>query len=160
MTRIPIDTQAVDGRPYLVEVWPPGRLRELLRRSSILVVTAPYTEETHRLVYADALSAMVPGSYLIVVSRGVIVDEGALTQALRSDYLAGAALDVTNREPLPSESSLWELPNLILTPHVAGVSAQKERRCVEILRDNLLRFAQGEPLLNQIDQRYGYWWVI
>jgi phosphoglycerate dehydrogenase-like enzyme len=151
-----VDAQAVDGQPYLDEVWPPSRLYELLARSDAVVITAPYTAETYHLIDAAALAAMRPSAYLIAVSRGGIVDEDALTAALTSGRLAGAALDVAEHEPLPPDSPLWELPNVIITPHLAGASAAKERRCVEILRENLIRFASGEALLNVVDKRRGY----
>ncbi|MDP9469488.1 MAG: D-2-hydroxyacid dehydrogenase [Chloroflexota bacterium] len=151
-----VDAQAVDGRPYLDEVWPPSHLPELLARSDILVIAAPLTAETYHLIDAKALAMMKPDAYLIVVSRGGIVDEAALAAALHAGRLAGAAVDVTETEPLPPDSPLWDAPNLIITPHLAGDSGPKERRCVEILRDNLLRFANGEPLLNVVDKRLGY----
>lgn len=151
-----IDAQAIDGQPYLEEVWPPRRLHELLAGSDVVVITAPYTPETHHLIDASAFAAMRPNAYLIAVSRGGIVDEDALVEALRDGRLAGAALDVTEQEPLPPESPLWELPNVIITPHLAGASPLKERRCVEILRDNLVRFANGDPLINEVDKRRGY----
>jgi phosphoglycerate dehydrogenase-like enzyme len=99
---------------------------------------------------------MKPDAYLIVVSRGGIVDEDALVDALESGRLAGAGLDVAETEPLPAESRLWDAPNLIITPHTAGDSSEKERRCIEILRENLLRYASGESLLNIVDKRRGY----
>ncbi len=151
-----IDAQAIDGQPYLHAVWPPHRLHELLARSDVVVVTAPYTAETHHLIDAAALAVMRPSAYLIVVSRGGIVDEDALAMALHTGQLAGAALDVTEHEPLPASSPLWALPNVLITPHLAGASSPKERRCVEILRENLIRFANGEALLNVVDTRRGY----
>lgn len=151
-----IDAQAVDGQPYVDAVWPPHRLHDLLSRSDVVVVTAPYTSETHHLINAAALAAMRPSAYLVVVSRGGIVDEDALVTALENGQLAGAALDVTEHEPLPAASPLWALPNVLLTPHLAGASRAKERRCVEILRENLVRFANGEALLNVVDTRRGY----
>jgi phosphoglycerate dehydrogenase-like enzyme len=151
-----VDIQAVDGDPYLAEVWPPSRLPELLARSHAVVVAAPYTPQTHHLLDAGRLALMRPDAYLIAVSRGGIVDEAALAAALGEGRLAGAALDVAETEPLPADSPLWAAPNLILTPHLAGDSAEKERRCVEILRENLLRFARGEALLNVVDKRLGY----
>ncbi len=93
---------------------------------------------------------------MIVVSRGGIVDENALVDALESGRLAGAGLDVTEIEPLPAESPLWDAPNLVITPHIAGDSIEKERRCVEILRENLQRYANGETLVNVIDKQRGY----
>jgi len=151
-----IDAQAVDGHPYLEEVWPPSRLHELLSRADVVVVATPYTFETHHLIDAEALAAMRPHAYLIVVSRGGIVDEDALYAALQKNQLAGAALDVTEQEPLPPASPLWELPNVLITPHLAGASSSKERRCVEILRENVVRFVNGEALLNVVDKQRGY----
>lgn len=151
-----VDAQPVDGHPYVAEVWPVSRLHELLARSDVVVITAPYTEATHHLIDAAALAAMQPHAHLIAVSRGGIVDEDALAQALQQEQLAGAALDVAEHEPLPPTSPLWDLPNVIITPHLAGASSAKERRCVEILRDNLVRFMHGDPLLNVVDKQRGY----
>ncbi len=151
-----VDAQAVDGAPFLDEVWPPSRLPELLARSEVVVVAAPLTPETHHLLDAAMLARMRPDAYLIVVSRGGIVDEEALANALAAGQLAGAGIDVTEQEPLSPESPLWDAPNIIITPHLAGDSFQKERRCVEILRDNLLRFSRGEALHNVVDKRRGY----
>lgn len=151
-----VDAQAVDGQPYLDEVWPTSRLPELLAGSDVVVVAAPLTPATRGLLGATALAAMRPDAYLIAISRGGIVDEAALAAALGTGHLAGAALDVTAVEPLPAESPLWDAPRLLLTPHLAGASDAKERRCVEILRDNLLRFAADEPLLNVVDKKLGY----
>ncbi len=156
MPLLALDAQAVDGEPWLDEVWPPSRLPELLERSDVVVVAAPLTPETHHLIGAAELARMKPDAYLIVVSRGGIVDEAALAEALRGGRLAGAALDVTEVEPLAPDSPLWDAPNLIITPHLAGDSWQKERRCVEIFKENLLRFSKGEPLLNVVDKRRGY----
>jgi D-3-phosphoglycerate dehydrogenase len=99
---------------------------------------------------------MPTGGYLIAVSRGGIVDETALIDALQSGHLAGAGLDVCETEPLPHDSPLWTLPNVLISPHLAGSSPQKERRCVEILAENLKRFGRGEPLTNVVDKRLGY----
>ncbi|MDP9366294.1 MAG: D-2-hydroxyacid dehydrogenase [Chloroflexota bacterium] len=151
-----VDAQAVEGEPFLDEVWPPSRLPELLERSEIVVVAAPLTPETHHLLDAEMLARMRPDAYLIVVSRGGIVDEDALADALKAGRLAGAGIDVTEVEPLSPDSPLWDAPNLIITPHLAGDSVQKERRVVEILRDNLLRFSHGEALHNVVDKRRGY----
>lgn len=156
MPLLAVDAQAVDGEPFLDEVWPPSRLPELLERSDVVVVAAPLTPETHHLLDAEMLALMRPDAYLIVVSRGGIVDEAALAEAMHGGRLAGAAIDVTEQEPLAADSPLWDAPNVILTPHLAGDSFQKERRVVEILRDNLLRFSRGEALLNVVDKRRGY----
>jgi phosphoglycerate dehydrogenase-like enzyme len=156
MPLLAVDAQAVDGGPFLDEVWPPSRLPELLERSEVVVVSVPLTAETHHLLDAAMLARMRPDAYLIVVSRGGIVEETALAEALHAGRLAGAGIDVTEQEPLSPDSPLWDAPNLIITPHLAGDSVQKERRCVEILRDNLLRFSRGEALHNVVDKRRGY----
>jgi phosphoglycerate dehydrogenase-like enzyme len=156
MTVLAVDAVSGDGAPYCDEVWTTDRLHDLLAASDVVVVAAPYTKQTHHLLGAAEIAAMKPDAYLIVVSRGGIVDEAALASAMLGGHLAGAGLDVAEREPLPADSPLWELPNVIITPHLAGSSAQKERRCVEILRENLLRFGRGEPLVNVVDKRAGY----
>jgi phosphoglycerate dehydrogenase-like enzyme len=156
MNVLAIDAVACDGTPYCEEVWSTDRLHDLLAASDVVVVAAPYTRETHHLLSTAEFAAMKPDAYLIVVSRGGIVDEEALAAAMQAGHLAGAGIDVTEREPLPADSPLWELPNTIITPHLAGSSVQKERRCVEVLRENLLRFGRGEPLINVVDKRAGY----
>ena len=151
-----VDAQAHDPRPHLDEVWPPSRLPELLARSDVVVVSTPLTTETRHLLDAEAIGRMKPDAYLIVVSRGGIVDEAALVEAMQRGHLAGAALDVTEQEPLPPDSPLWDLPNIILTPHTAGASIGKERRVVEIFVDNLRRYRRGEQLVNLVDRERGY----
>jgi phosphoglycerate dehydrogenase-like enzyme len=156
-----MDVLAVDARPgqgddSVAEVWPVSRLYEMLGRSDVVVISAPYTPESHHLIDAEALAAMKPDAYLIVVSRGGILDEDALAMAMRNGKLAGAALDVAEKEPLPPESPLWDVPNLIITPHLAGASGPKEQRVMQIFHDNLIRYAKGEPLVNVVDKRAGY----
>ena len=156
MRVIAVDAQGVDGDAYVEEPWPLSRLADLLEQSDVVVVTAPLTPESHHMLDAAMLARMRPDAYLIVVSRGGIVEEGALAAALGEGRLAGAAIDVAEQEPMPPDHPLWDAPNLIVTPHLAGASTEKERRCVEILKANLLRFHKGEPLLNEVDKRRGY----
>jgi phosphoglycerate dehydrogenase-like enzyme len=156
MEILAVDPHPEPAAPFVVETWSMDRLPELLRQSDVVVVAAPLTDASYHLVDAAALAQMKPDAYLIVVSRGGIVDEEALVDALVAGHLAGAGLDVTEIEPLPAESRLWDAPNLIITPHTAGDSSEKERRCVEILRENLLRYTSGETLLNVVDKRRGY----
>jgi phosphoglycerate dehydrogenase-like enzyme len=156
MTLLAVDAQAIDGQPFLDEVWPVSRLDDLLEQSDVVVVAAPLTPETRHLIDAGRLAKMKRDAYLIVVSRGGIVEEGALLAALKEDRLAGAAIDVTEHEPLPEDDPLWDAPHFLLTPHLAGASAPKERRVVEIFRDNLIRYQNGEPLLNVVDKSRGY----
>ncbi len=154
MNVLAVDAYPVEGGDQ--DVWPSDRLPDLLAQSDVVVVTIPYTEGSHHLIDAAALARMRPDAYLIAISRGGIVDEEALVAALTAGTIAGAGIDVAETEPLPADSPLWDAPNLIITPHVAGASGPKERRCVEILRENLIRFANGDPLVNVVDKHRGY----
>lgn len=156
MKLLAVDAQAVNGHPFLDDVWPVSRLDDLLEQSDVVVVAAPLTPETHHLLGAKQLAKMKDDAYLIVVSRGGIVDEDALLATLQSGKLAGAGIDVLEQEPMPADNPFWDAPRLILTPHLAGASAPKERRVVEIFRDNLIRFQNGEPLVNEVDKSRGY----
>lgn len=156
MQVLAVDAFPSNGAPFVEEVWPTRCLPELLQRSDVVVISAPLTDETRHLIDEPALAMMRKGSYLIAISRGGIVDEAALVDALRSGHLAGAGLDVTESEPPAPDSPLWDAPNLLLTPHVAGASGPKERRCVEIFRDNLIRYVKGEPLVNVVNKQLGY----
>ncbi len=132
------------------------RLHELLRQSDFVVVVTPLTPDTRQLLDARALAAMKPGSYLVNIGRGAVIDEAALIDALRAGPVAGAALDVFAVEPLPAESGLWTLSNVILSPHVSGITPRYEQRVMAIFADNLRRFLGGQPLLNQVDFTRGY----
>lgn len=156
MNVLAVDAQAINGEPLIEEVWPVSRLEDMLSLSDVVVVSAPLTADTTNLLNAEMIAAIKKDAYLIVVSRGGIVDEDALVDALESGALAGAGIDVTAEEPLPKESRLWDAPRLILTPHLAGASAPKERRVVEIFKENLIRFQNGDPLLNVVDKSKGY----
>ena len=156
MDILAVDPHPDPGAPFVTETWGMERLPDLLEQSDVVVVAAPLTAESYHLLDAAALARMKPDAYLIVVSRGGIVDEEALADALEAGKLAGAGLDVTEVEPLPAESRLWDAPNVVITPHTAGDSSEKERRCVEILRENLIRFANGEALMNLVDKQRGY----
>ena len=121
-----------------------------------LVLTLPLTDRTRGLVNASTFAAMKSTAVLINVARGGIVDEGALIDALRRGHIAGAALDVFEEEPLPPESPLWELPNVILSPHISGVTPHYDERATDLFAENLRRFAAGEPLLNVVSRQRGY----
>lgn len=138
------------------EQWGPERLGELLERSDWVLLAAPHTRETERLIGAAELARMRPGARLVNIARGALVDEPALVEALRSGRLAGAALDVTAEEPLPAESPLWSMPEVIVTPHTAGVGPGLWARVCEQFAGNLRRFLAGEPLENVVDKRGGY----
>lgn len=131
-------------------------LREVLRRSDFLVLALPETESTRGLIGAAELREMRPGAVLVNVARGAVLDEEALTAALRSGALRGAALDVFGEEPLPPESPLWGLRNVLVTPHVSATSRGFWRRETDLIVENLRRYRDGRPLRNEVDKRAGY----
>ena len=132
--------------PPADEALPPADLDYLLGESDFVVLAAPLSEETAGLIGERELRLLGPHGYLINVARGGLVDEPALVRALRSGAIAGAALDVYEREPLPVESALWGLDNVILTPHIAAGTEHYEERATEIFCANLRRYLGGEPL--------------
>jgi phosphoglycerate dehydrogenase-like enzyme len=156
MNVLAVDVSPGNGDGIVDNVWPVDRLHEMLSQSDAVVLAAPYTKETRHMIDAAALAAMKPDAFLIAVSRGGIVDEDALSDALEAGHLAGVGIDVCETEPLAAEARLWNFPNVLITPHLAGSSWQKERRCVEILVENLGRFQRGEELRNVVDKRAGY----
>lgn len=132
-------------------VYPSERLPELLPQADYVVLTCPLTPDTEGLIDTAALANMRPETYLINVARGRVVDEPALIAALQSDQLAGAGLDCMWEEPLPVASPLWEMQNVIITPHAAGETRQYETKIVDILLENLERLWRGEKeLVNEV----------
>jgi D-2-hydroxyacid dehydrogenase (NADP+) len=122
-----------------------------------VVVTLPGTPETHRLLDAEVISAMKRGAYFVNVGRGKVVDERALIEALQSGHLSGAALDVFEEEPLPEESPVWELSNVIVSPHstdnIPGLTNELQ---TELFCENLQRYLDDEPLINELDKNLLY----
>jgi phosphoglycerate dehydrogenase-like enzyme len=144
-------------RPKGVEaVYAPAQIDELLSQSDFVVVAAPLTEATRGLINADRLAAMRPNAYLINVGRGPHVDEAALADALRNRRIAGAALDVFDPEPLPAESPLWDLENLLITPHTGSLTEKLWQRHYQVFSENLRRYLAREPLLFVVDKSKGY----
>ncbi|MGH8660534.1 MAG: D-2-hydroxyacid dehydrogenase [Burkholderiales bacterium] len=132
------------------ELHPPAALPGLLPRCDWLVVACPLTPETRSLIDAPLIAALPRGARIINVARGEIVAEQALIAALRSGHLAGAYLDVFESEPLPPESPLWDLPNVLITPHNSAAAAGNDERVLAIFLDNLGRWHRGEPLVNEV----------
>ena len=130
------------------EMHPPSRLPELWPCADWIVLTCPLTKETRNLVNADAFKRMKKGAKLVNIARGEVVDEAALIAAVRSGHLGGAALDAHVQEPLPADSPLWDLPNVIVSPHNASASAGNEQRCAEMFIANFGHLARGEPMFN------------
>jgi phosphoglycerate dehydrogenase-like enzyme len=134
----------------------PGALPELLPSADVVVLSAPHTRETRHLIGARELAAMSQDAVLVNVSRGGLVDEAALADALARGRLAGAALDVFQEEPLPPDSPFWTLPNVLITPHTSGFRPDHWDAAISLFGENLRRFEAGEPLLNVVDKRAGY----
>ncbi len=145
---------AADGAAE-VRAGPEG-LAHLLRESDYVVLAAPETDETRGMIDVDALASMRPDAVLVNVSRGGLVDEDALVEALREGRLRGAALDVFATEPLPAGHPLWTAPNVLITPHVAAVSGRYWDREVELILDNARRLEEGRRLRNVVDREAGY----
>jgi phosphoglycerate dehydrogenase-like enzyme len=134
----------------------PEHLIEMARRSDVLFVCCPKTNETLGMVNAEVLAAMPAGGYLINVTRGGIVDEAALVDAIAGGHLTGAGLDVTAEEPLPADSPLWGHDQIIITPHTAGASQHRVGRIIDRVIINLQHLTNDEPLEGVIDKRKGY----
>jgi phosphoglycerate dehydrogenase-like enzyme len=144
-------------RPQGVDaVYASGQIDEVLSQSDFVVLALPLTEATRGLINADRLAAMRPDAYLINVGRGPQVDEAALADALRNHRIAGAALDVFNQEPLPAESPLWNLENLLITPHTGSLTEKLWQRHHQVFSENLRRYLAREPLLFGVDKHKGY----
>jgi phosphoglycerate dehydrogenase-like enzyme len=134
----------------------PGDCTALLRESDYVTVTLPLTPHTRGFVGVKEIAAMRPNAYIVNIGRGSVIDQNALIEALREKRIAGAGLDVFEREPLEAESPLWELDNVILTPHMSGAQRDYNTYATRLFADNLRRFRAGQPLLNLIDRALGY----
>jgi phosphoglycerate dehydrogenase-like enzyme len=141
---------------FVGEVLPSSKLNEMLGRADYVVLAAPVTAATRGMIGREQISRMKPEGYLINVGRGPLVDEPALIEALRERKIAGAALDVFDQEPLPSDSPLWDLDNVLITPHTAGMTTKLWERHYTLFSENLRRFIKGEPLLAVVDKKQGY----
>ena len=139
-----------------LRLYPPEALQSMFKECDFVVVTLPKTPRTLNMVGAKEIAALKPSAFLIDVSRGGIVDHTALIQALKDHKIAGAALDVFPEEPLPAESQLWKLPNVLLTPHISGNTPYYNERAVELFAENLQRYVNDLPLYNLIDMERGY----
>jgi len=135
---------------------PRGQLPELLAESDFVVLSLPATPETNKLIGEKELRSMKSTAYLINIARGSVVDEDALIRALDENWIAGAGLDTFAAEPLPRESRLWELPNVIFSPHVAGRLETYDELVTELFCKNLRRYLDGKKLLNLVDKKKGY----
>ncbi|MDQ0569675.1 phosphoglycerate dehydrogenase-like enzyme [Variovorax paradoxus] len=147
---VAVRNSSATAAPPAAETVSYERIGEVLPQADWLALCCPLTERTRGLIDAVALARLPVGARLVNVARGEVVHEAALIDALQAGALAGAYLDVFAHEPLPAESPLWEMPNVIVTPHTAGHSDGNEARVAAIFLDNLRRWAEGQPLLNQV----------
>lgn len=158
----PVDTgYTIDGHGdpegnLFHRLYPIQALKSMVSECDFIVVSLPLTDQTRGLIGEEELKAFKQGSFLIVVSRGGIVDEAALIDALEEKRLAGAALDVFAKEPLPAENPLWKAPNIIITPHVSGFSPKYKERAGMMFVENLDRYLHGEPMFNKYDRERSY----
>jgi len=153
---IATDMFTAEKLPCVDELWPAESLDRLLIESDIVILCVPLNAQTQGLIAAPQLARMKPGALLINVARGPIVVENDLVAALKSGHLGGAGLDVTEVEPLPPASLLWDMPNVIITPHVGAQSARRADNTTNLICENLGRYFAGQPLINLVDKRLGY----
>ncbi len=156
MRVIAVDPEDVELPGHVESCWKMDRFHDLLKQSDVVGVCAPLTRETEGMFDPAAFASMPDHALLINVTRGKIVDEAALMEALEGGVIGGVGLDVTPQEPLPLDHPLWNMDNVIVTPHAAGGSPNRDGRLVELFCDNLRRFIDGEPMLSVIDKEKGY----
>ena len=142
--------------PAVEAMFGPGQLLDLLPEADFIVSIAPLTHETRGMIGERELRAMKPTAYVVNVGRGGTIQESALIRALQESWIAGAGLDVFETEPLPEDSPLWTMENVIVTSHYAGVTPRYHERAMSIFLDNLRRYHAGEPLRNVVDKGLGY----
>ena len=147
------------GKPVpqgVAEVLPSEKLDLLLSQADYVVLAVPLTEETRHLMNGHRIAKMKSDACLINVGRGALVEETALADALREHKIGGAALDVFAKEPLPPESPLWDIDNLLITPHTAGLTEKLWERHYQLVCENLQRYLAGQPLQAVVDKKRGY----
>jgi phosphoglycerate dehydrogenase-like enzyme len=142
--------------PGVETMFGPDRLSEVLPQADFVVLTVPLTPETEQLIGEQELRAMKESAYIFNIGRGGTIDQDALVHSLREGWIAGAGLDVFEREPLPQDSPLWQMDNVIITSHYAGRTPHYEERAMAIFLDNLQRYEAGLPLRNVVDKKLGY----
>ena len=137
-------------------LYPIEALKSMLKECDFVVVSLPLTPQTRGMIGAEELKAMKPGAFLVDCGRGGIVDHAALLQALQEKHLAGAALDVFPQEPLPADNPVWKQPNVIVSPHVAGISKNFDAHATDLFAANLRRYIDGAAVYNRFDLEKGY----
>ena len=156
MRTLALDSEQVNKPSFVEEVWPLDRFYDLLEASDIVVICLPLTDETKGVFNAKAFSHMRDHALLINVTRGDIVDGPSLLEALENGVIGGAGLDTSPGEPLADDHPLWNMENVVITPHTAGGSPVRVARIVDVFCDNLKRYLEGRPLTGVIDKHKGY----
>jgi phosphoglycerate dehydrogenase-like enzyme len=151
-----VDAEPVAPSPEVAAVRGIDQLPELLATSDVVAVCCPLTPATRELFDDAAFAQMKSSAFLVNVTRGEVMNEAALVKALSDGRIRGAALDVAPREPLPADSTLWQLPNVVMTPHTAGASQFRAARNIDRFVTNLERLRRGQPLEGLIDKTKGY----
>lgn len=145
-----------DGIPNVDQVMTPEELPRLLSETDVLMCSLPLTSETRGFLSLKEMSMMKPSGIIVNVGRGAVIDESDLVKALTQETIAGAGLDVFETEPLPANSPLWRMDNVVITPHTAGPAPENKRKSLDILVENLQRMKKGEPFVNLVDKKLGY----
>jgi phosphoglycerate dehydrogenase-like enzyme len=153
MKVIAVDINDVRKPDFIEEIWKPDHLPRLLQESDAVTIALPLTDRTRGLFNQELFRQMKRTPFLINVSRGEIMDMNALIEALEEGWIAGAGLDVAPEEPLPSENPLWKMENVVITPHIAGLSPMRMQRNWELFLENLRRWVNKEPLLSLFDRQ-------
>lgn len=146
----------IEAPTYVDQIFLQKDLKKLLKKSDYLVITLPGTPETEAIIGKDELKIMKNSAFIVNIGRGSLIKEQALVTALEKDWISGAGLDVTETEPLPETSPLWDFENVIITPHVSGFSPSNYKRYFAIFKDNLKKYLNNEELVNQVDFELKY----
>ncbi|MGE5263560.1 MAG: NAD(P)-dependent oxidoreductase, partial [Acidobacteriota bacterium] len=133
-----------------------NRLHDLLAQSDFVLISTPLTDETRWMIGEAELRSMKPTAFIVNIARGEIVDETALVRALKENWIAGAGLDVFAKEPLPTDSELWKLENVLMAPHISSATPYYDDRAVDLFSENLRRYLRGDELLNLVNKAKGY----
>jgi len=156
MKVIGVDPEDMPFVPYMERVVKPDQLDDVIPLADVVFMAAPHTPASHKMVGSSQFEMMKRGSRFIAVSRGGTYDLNGLIKALDSRRLAGAGVDVTDPEPLPKGNALWKFDNVIITPHIAGRSDLDAARMTGTIKENIVRFVDGKPLINVVNKQKGY----
>jgi len=156
MGMVVIGTDFTPAPDTVDRYYEPDQLSAMLPRADVLVLIVPHTPQTEKMIGTRELALLPRGAYFINIARGAVVDEPALIEALRSGHLSGAALDVFSEEPLPPSSPLWEMSNVLVSPHSASTSDRENGRITDLFCDNLRRYLAGEDLRNVLNPQRMY----